>query len=50
MKYWVSKEFVNETNTSLWHVWKKGITHSTCVDAFDDKSLADTYCKFLNNN
>ena len=48
MKYWVSKEYVNSICKSLWHVWENGVIHSTCIDAFEDKSLADTYCNFLN--
>lgn len=50
MKYWVSKEYVNEIKKSLWHVWETGVTHSICVDAFSDETLANSYCDYLNNN
>lgn len=49
-KYWVSKEYVSEIKKYLWHVWETGITHSKCIDAYDDKTLADTYCNYLNKN
>jgi hypothetical protein len=48
--YWISKEHVSETKENLWHVWESGITHSKCIDAFKDKSCAEDYCKFLNEN
>lgn len=49
-KFWISKEYVSEIKKHLWHVWKKGVTHSTCIDAFIEKDLAETYCKYLNTN
>lgn len=49
-KFWISKEYVAEIKKHLWHVWKTGVTHSECIDAFTEKSTAQTYCDYLNNN
>lgn len=43
-KYWVSYQ----KESKLWVVWETGITHSTAVDGFPNKDLAETYCNFLN--
>lgn len=48
-KYWKSKEYVSEIKKHLWHVWKTGITHSVCIDAFEEEEIAEKYTKFLNN-
>lgn len=49
-KHWVSEEYVSEIKKSLFHVWQTGITHSVCIDAFEDESCATTYCNLLNKS
>ncbi len=49
-EYWISLEYVPEIKRKLWHVYQGGWTDKICIDAFEDKEIAQTYCNFLNNN
>lgn len=47
-EYFISKEFVQGIKRHLFHVFKTELTHSVCIDAFENESCAIAYCDFLN--